>query len=951
MKKTILFLLLISSSLFYGQVTISPSTFEVSQEITITVDTNSNASDCNGFSSPSKVYMHSGVATDNTGFNLKVIGNWGQDDGVGEMTSNGDGTYSITLTPQTYYGLTPAEATSVITLGMVFRNESGNQELKANSCSDFIYNVGSFQLTLTAPTNNVSYLTAGQNISVMATTSLPADFNLKANGISINTSTNSASYSFSPSVTETTSYTLEATNGGDTKTVSFQAIVTPTVTQQAIPNGLEEGINYDTNDATKATLVLRAPNKDYIYVAGSFNNYFVSNNYLMKQDVSDTNLYWIELTGLTSGQVYTYQYWVFNDTPITNSPKLVKTADPYSTLVLSPFDDPGISNTSYPNLPAYPSGQEREVTVLQTGQTPYNWVVNNFTKPKKEDLVIYEVLVRDFDSDRNYQNLIDRIDYFKNLNINAIELLPIMEYDGNESWGYNTAYHMAHDKFYGTADKLKEFIDLCHQNGIAVILDIALNHVTGRNPLVRMWMNDPDNDGWGGPSTENPYLNTEAKHAFNVENDFNHQSTLTQNYTKRVVKHWITEFKIDGFRWDLTKGFTQNCASDIPDPNDGDPCTNGYNQDRVDVLKSYADYSWSLDPTHYTIFEHLGQDTEEQQWANYRVNDAIPKGIMMWGIMHNDYQEFMKGNTANISRATHTSRGFTAPRLVAYPESHDEERIMYSTITSGQASVKNLNTALTRMSTVGATSLLIPGPKMIWHFGALGMNNSIWTCGDGSVQVGNDGCKLATKPQPQWTSNWLGDANRSKVYNDWARLIDLKVNEAVFEGNFTLEGTTKNIRMFFFDLGLPASSLRNVVVLANFNTNSQNIVPDFPFTGTWYNLMDNSSLNVTSTTDPITIPAGEFRIYGNQLSTLSTDDHILTDNSIKLYPNPTLNSFQINGQTSSVKIYTILGKEVVNFQGDFKAGSYFDIHFLDKGIYFLKIKNNQGNTTLKLIKQ
>ena len=93
--------------------------------------------------------------------------------------------------------------------------------------------------------------------------------------------------------------------------------------------------------------------------------------------------------------------------------------------------------------------------------------------------------------------MIDKIDYFKNLGINAIELMPIMEYEGNESWGYNTSFHMALDKFYGTQNKLKEFIDLCHQNGIAVILDIAFNHAFGRNPMVRMWMNDPDGDGWG----------------------------------------------------------------------------------------------------------------------------------------------------------------------------------------------------------------------------------------------------------------------------------------------------------------------------------------------------------------------------------------------------------------------------------------------------------------------
>src|SRR5690606_1775937 len=300
--------------------------------------------------------------------------------------------------------------------------------------------------------------------------------------------------------------------------------------------------------------------------------------------------------------------------------------------------------STYPNLPAYPAGQEREVTVLQTGQTSYNWQVTNFVKPPKEDLVVYEVLVRDFDSDMSYQDLIDRIDYFVNLNVNAIELLPVMEFEGNESWGYNTSFHMATDKFYGPSDKLKEFIDLCHQNGIAVILDVALNHAFGRNPMVRMWMDDPDGDGWGGPSTENPYFNVEAKHSYNVGNDFNHQQPRTQNYVRRVVKHWIEEFHIDGFRWDLTKGFTQNCS-----PND-EACTNAYQQDRVDILKEYADYSWILDPTHYTIFEHLGTDAEDQEWANYKVDEG--KGVMMWGIMNAPYNQLTMGyaDNSNINR-------------------------------------------------------------------------------------------------------------------------------------------------------------------------------------------------------------------------------------------------------------------------------------------------------------
>jgi len=950
MKKiTFLFLLFLSSLIYSQQQTVtysvSPNPFDEDDSITITFNGSSINEATWGVTDNSLfLWAWSYDLNDANEMDAPTNGSWTSSSDTNKLTYNPiPDTYTITLTPSAFYA-----RTGIGRMGFLIKAKNGDGDKKSQ---DIFLEVGVFQLNRTAPSDDVTVVTSGASVPITATTTMTSDFTLKANGVTVNTQTGVSSYSFSPSVTQTTTFVLEADNGTDVLTSTFQVVTNPTVTQQAIPSGLVEGINYDPIDATKATLVLKAPYKDYIYVAGSFNGYTFDDNYVMKQDVSDTDLYWLEISGLTSGQIYTYQYWLVDENPIANSPKLVKTADPYSPLVLSPFDDPGIPSASYPNIPTYPSGQEREVTVLQTGQTPYNWTVTNFTKPKKEDLVIYEVLVRDFDADRNYQDFIDRIDYFKNLNINAIQLMPIMEFDGNETWGYNTSFHMALDKFYGTPDKFKELVDLCHQNGIAVILDIALNHATGRNPLVRMWMDDADGDGWGGPSSENPFFNTQPQHDYNVFNDFNHQSALTQNYTKRVVQHWIEEYKIDGFRWDLTKGFTQNCG-----PGSSAGCTDTYQQDRVDVLKSYADHSWTVDPTHYVIFEHLGPDNEEQQWANYRIGDAVPKGIMMWGKMTSEYTDFVQGFSSNISRATHQSRGFTEPRLIAYPESHDEERVMYEAVTFGNTAnashnVRNLNVALKRMATMGAISLTIPGPKMIWHFASLGMDDSIWTCSNGNVQIGNDGCKLDTKPQPQWTENWLGNTDRKNVYDTWAKLIDLKINEPVFEGDYVLEGTNQNIRLFIFDIGLPNGTLKNIVILANMNVTDQNIIPDFPFTGTWYNLMNNLSINVTSTTDPILVPAGEFRIFGNEQSTLSNDETTLTNSLTALYPNPAKDSFFINSKVSQVKVYNILGKEVLSFQGSFQENTPFSIKNLKGGVYIVRAHSDSGNIVKRLIKE
>ncbi len=952
MKKTTLIFIFLLSFLGFSQqqtvsYSVSPSPFEEDDNITLTFDGTSIDEAAWGVGG-NALYLWSWSYDLNLANqqDCPTNGAWTSSSETNRLTYNGGAdAYSISFVPTAFYS-----RTGIGRIGFLIKAKDGTGDKKSQ---DILVDVGAFQIILNSPaSNSTTIINSGDDLVIDATnTGGNADYVLKANGVTINSQSNISSYSYTDmNITENKSYVLEVTLGPDTKTKAFSELVDPGNTDAIMPQNYQDGITYISD--TEAVLVLYATGKDFVYIAGSFNNWQPDASYAMKRDFTRNNKRWLILTGLTPGQIETYQYWVVDKTPIANSPTLVKIADPYSTLVLSPFDDPWISANTYPNLPLYPAGQEREVTVLQTDQTPYPWVVTNFAKPKKEDLIIYEVLVRDFDGqsddERDYQNLIDRIDYFKALNITAIQLMPVMEFEGNESWGYNTAFHMALDKYYGTEDKFREFIDLCHQNGIAVILDIAFNHAFGRNPLVRMWMDDPDGDGWGDPSSENPYFNQTATHSYSVGSDFDHSNAFTKVHVKRVIKHWIEEFKIDGFRWDLTKGFTQNCSS-------GDEgCTNSFQQDRVDVLKEYADYSWSLDNDHHVIFEHLGSDNEEQQWANYRIGEG--KGIMMYGKMTDQYNQLTMGyNSGNdISRMGHTAHGFTAPRVVGYAESHDEERLMYKNLQFGNSSngshdVTDLNTALSRMSALGAVTIPIPGPKMIWHFGDLGMENSIYTCNNGTVN--NPDCKLDTKPQPQWVNNWLGDANRNQIYNDWARLNELKINEAVFEGDYAITTNTLTPKIYIFDNAIDPSNLKNVVILANFDVNTQNVTPDFPYTGIWYDLMDetgSTSINVTGTSDPISIPAGEFRIYGNQSVTLGTDDFEL-NKLLKLYPNPASTAFQLNRAVETVSIFDLTGKLITQFKGDFQARHEFDVSKISQGMYIVKFVSNSSSVTKRLI--
>lgn len=915
-----------------AQITSDPSPPEADKSVTLYFDkTGTPLENYQG-----NLYAHTGVTVDGQDWQ-NVIGSWGDNSSQPQFIHQSGNVYKLEITPSitSFYNVEPNK--TITKMAFVVRNAEGNQQ----TSSDIFINVGALQVNLIHPLeNSTTNVNSGSSFNIQATSTIHVNWTLERNGNAFDQVNDSNSFDKNYTITENQSFVLTATNPttGEKISKSFQVFISPTVASETIPTGLKQGINY-SNDLTKAQLVLFAPQKEFIHVIGSFNNWQLSNDYVMKRDTSNPDLYWLEIDNLNPNETYTFQYRTSDG---------VKTADPYSTLVLSPYDDPYI--TTYPNLPTYPQDQEFEVSVIQTNPEKYNWQTQNFERPNKENLVIYELLIRDFNTEKTWQSLIDDFDYFKNLNVNAIELMPVSEFEGNISWGYNTAYHLALDKAYGTANKMKEFVDLCHQNGIAVILDIALNHVYGRSPLVRMWMNDPDGDGFGEPTANNPYANQEAKHSYNVGYDLNHQLEPTQYYVERTISHWINEYKVDGIRWDLTKGFTQNCSA-----ND-EFCTNDYQADRVAILKKYADKQWNIDPNSYIIFEHLGHNgsaQEETEWANYRNDEG--KGIMLWGKATNNFNQNTMGyaSDSNFDWLKHTVKGFTKKHLVAYAESHDEERMMYKNLqygaSSGTYNIKDLKTSLERQKALGAVLFTIPGPKMLWQFGELGYDYSINHCEDGT---NNDGCRTNPKPIPS-EIGYLTNADRKSVYEVWSKIIGLKLNNKVFEtDNYTITSGDLKPRIQITNNLLSSSDLYEVIVIANFTTSTQAIAPLFPFTGNWYNLMDETTLNVTNTNSSFTVNLnpGEFRIFGNAKANLSTDNIEVNSEKISVTPNPVSSSFSLNINSEKVKIYDLTGKLIKEFSGKFSAIHQFNIKELPKGIYILDIEAKNRKSSAKLIK-
>ncbi|MNS67189.1 Pullulanase [compost metagenome] len=518
----------------------------------------------------------------------------------------------------------------------------------------------------------------------------------------------------------------------------------------------------------------------------------------------------------------------------------LKVADPYSELTLDPYNDKDIPTGVFPSLKAYPTGKTTGiVSVAQSNVPAYVWKNTTFTRPEKSKLVIYELHMRDFLSSHSYSTLRDTLNYFSSLGVNAIELMPVNEFENNSSWGYNPSFYFSPDKYYGTKNMLKEVIDECHKRGIAVILDMVLNHSFGQSPMVQLYFDTKA----GKPTIESPWFNQVATHPFNVGYDFNHESADTKYFTKNVMKFWMEEYKVDGFRFDLSKGFTQKNSGTDDSPSNVNAWS-AYDASRIAIWKDYNNYIKSIDPNFYVILEHLGVDQEEKELAN--------EGMLLWNNMNWQYAQNSMGyynKDADITRANYTSHGFNQPNLITYMESHDEERLMfknknYST-SSGTYNVKNLATGLKRQEAAAAFLFTVPGPNMLWQFGELGYDISI-----------NEGGRTGEKPI-LW--NYYSDPNRKALRNVFVKLIKLKTKTDALQ-NATYTSAVNNTAVKYLII---QSGTTKMVVIANFDVVEQQANVTFPAAGTWYEYVGSGSgtINLPTTTYNTVLQPGEYHVY------------------------------------------------------------------------------------------
>lgn len=651
----------------------------------------------------SDLYAHIGVWTE-AGDWKHVKGAWSDNTADKLFKRVSDNTFELTIGDiRTYFGMTDATET-VQKICVIARNAAGSAQTK-----DYFIEVApaGYSLALNTNPENLIFM---QNTSVTFTAGATqaSDIKFYLNNSVVKQASNATSLEYVATFNTPGNYEVKcvASNGSETKEIVKKVTYLSTSTAQTYPGGTPKQGAVKNSDGT-VTFCIAAPGKSSATIVGSWDNYMPTAASTMHyHDYNGYRYFWVTVPGLDNTSYYPYYYIIDGK---------YKVSDPYAHLVLDCNSDKWLKDANvFPDRPQYPYEiiDDAMMAVYKGNLDDYNWQVTNFRVEDPKSLTIYELLLRDFtgtdsSADGTVRAAIEKIPYLKKLGVTAVELLPIMQFDGNNSWGYNTNNYMAPDKSYGSPNDYKEFIDKCHQAGIAVILDIVFNHTPGLHPWFQMY-----------EAGTSPFYNAKCPHDYGVYEDIKQEYPLWEKHWEDVLTYWLTAYKVDGFRFDLVKG--------LGDSNSYGSGTENYNQSRINRMAKLHAAMLKVNPYAIHINEHLAGAQEETPMGN--------DGQLLWNNQNYNSTKFAQGNTGGDMKYCYSSNcGRPSLSTVDYMESHDEERIGYAQTSAGGNTVTNIKGSverrMQRLGSAAAQFLMFPGPKMIWQFGEVGYDKSITTGG------------------------------------------------------------------------------------------------------------------------------------------------------------------------------------------------------------------------------
>ncbi len=831
-------------------ITVSPERFRASDEITITCDVTGNSQ----LEALSDAWAWIWVPGDPNGFsaftNVNPAGD-GQE--AVKFTKGENHIWTLKVRPTDIFN---ESADKITRLGILIKG----RDWPDGQSSDVFFDVdqqGVLTVNMTKSTDDM--LNVGEQVTFTATASESSHLQISDQHDAVlkeADNVTSLNYTFTAQEAGQFSFHTQATVGDETATASLNVIVKPTVIVEKMPEGLKIGPNYDANDPTKVTFVLQDPAKlkQFVTVIGDFydNAWAVQPNHVMKlDDTGDANYWWLTVTGLEPGKEYLYQYLLDGS---------IKIADPYADKISDPSDQ-YIDDARYPNLIPYPADKtDKRASFFQTNQQAYQWsdATINFQKPEKSALMVYELHLRDFTKEQTYDAAIKKLDYIKSLGINCIELMPVNEFEGNSSWGYNPNFYFAVDKWYGSKNELKRFIDEAHERGMAVVIDMVLNHSFHSSPFVRMY----NHGDYGDPTSDNPWYNEKGNFIgtdLNWGADFNHESIWTKQLVDSVNTYWMDQYKVDGFRFDFTKGFTNEIKEGA------DKWGSRKDDSRIAILKRMYQKIEDFGTNAYVILEHLTDWDEEAILAK--------EGMLLWtgAGPHHEFVKATQGNNANLIEQYYGNRtgdgdleGTKA--LVSYMESHDEERLKYEADINGEKvnayDLTKEEYNIDRLKLMSAFFVPVPGPKMIWQFGELGYDVSINQIEkDGDV---SDDYRTGEKPVMWEYNDAAENPERVKLRKVYTALMHLRSELKLYDAskeNTKLELDDNNkIKV----IHLKNAENVEVHIVGNFGMQGEEVPAAKLPNGTWYDYFSNGKEVTFDGQSNMLLGPGNFKVYINE---------------------------------------------------------------------------------------
>ena len=344
--------------------------------------------------------------------------------------------------------------------------------------------------------------------------------------------------------------------------------------------------------------------------------------------------------------------------------------------------------------------KEQSIYKARVVRSDFDWGASNVAPIPMEDLVIYETHVRGFTMDASskvkkpgtFAGLLEKVEYLKELGVNAIELMPVFEFDetrdrreldGNlllDYWGYNTIGFFAPNTSYcgsleynQEGNELRHVIKTLHDNGIEVILDVVFNHTAEGNE------NGPY-FSFKGIDNNIYYMLTPDGHYYNFSgcgNTLNCNHPIVQGMILDCLRYWVTSYRVDGFRFDLATILGRN--------EDGSPMS------KPPLLQSLAfdpilgDVKLIAEAWDAGGMYQVGSFPSWNRWAEWNgkyrddlrgflKGDSGTAGLAMTRIMGSldMYHPEYRGHNASVNFIT-CHDGFTLYDLYAYNGKHNEK--------------------------------------------------------------------------------------------------------------------------------------------------------------------------------------------------------------------------------------------------------------------------------------